>query len=405
MKVGMVSPYDYERPGGVGEHVRHLATELRRKRCRGQDPGSFRRRAPARERVALSARAADPDPGQRVGGQDLVVLSSVAQDPRGAGARAIRCGPPSRAPDACAPGDGAAQQQRRGQRWHLPRLREAEPRLLLRAAAASPGLPQARRLYRRLGAGQGLRLPVLPCRLHGYSQRHRPVVFNPSVPPAPGIAHPHRRTILYLGRLEERKGLGTLLDAYSLLRQVRADCQLVVVSDGPLRRGFERRVEEEGIPDVLFCGFIPEAEKPSYFTAADIYCAPNTGKESFGVILLEAMASGRPVVATAIDGFRQVITDGVEGLLTPPRDEAQMAAALARLLDDAQLRRQLGERGRLVAERLCLAAGSRPSTFRLRVSAQSAGPSRGEFLCSAVCCKHPLERARSAWPRPLAWSR
>ncbi|EQD72030.1 Phosphatidylinositol alpha-mannosyltransferase, partial [mine drainage metagenome] len=109
-----------------------------------------------------------------------------------------------------------------------------------------------------------------------------PQRFRPDVPPAVGIVHAKRKTILFVGRLEERKGLSALLDAYQLLRQVRADCQLVVVGDGALRRGYERRVEEEGIPDVHFCGFIPEQEKPGYFTAADIYCAPNTGKESFG---------------------------------------------------------------------------------------------------------------------------
>jgi phosphatidylinositol alpha-mannosyltransferase len=219
------------------------------------------------------------------------------------------------------------------------------------------GRPLLRRLFRRLDSCIAVSEPAktfvsryFPADYTVIPNGIDPGVFNPSVPPAPGIVSPTRQTILFLGRLEERKGLGTLLEAYSLLRQVRADCQLVVVGNGPLRRGYERRVEEEGIPDVKFCGFIPEADKASYFTAADIYCAPNTGKESFGVILLEAMASGRPVVATAIDGFRQVISDQVEGLLTPPGDEAQMAAALARLLDDRALRQQMGERGRQAAE-------------------------------------------------------
>jgi phosphatidylinositol alpha-mannosyltransferase len=219
------------------------------------------------------------------------------------------------------------------------------------------GRPLLRRLFRRLDSCIAVSEPAktfvsryFPADYTVIPNGIDPGVFNPSVPPAPGIVSPIRQTILFLGRLEERKGLGTLLEAYSLLRQVRADCQLVVVGNGPLRRGYERRVEEEGIPDVKFCGFIPEADKAGYFTAADIYCAPNTGKESFGVILLEAMASGRPVVATAIDGFRQVISDRVEGLLTPPGDEAQMAAALARLLDDRALRQQMGERGRQAAE-------------------------------------------------------
>ncbi len=100
-----------------------------------------------------------------------------------------------------------------------------------------------------------------------------------------------------------------------------------------------------------FLGFVPEEEKPAHLTASDIYCAPNTGKESFGVILLEAMASGRPVVATAIDGFRQVLTDGQEGVLVPKGDEGQMARALAQLLDHPELRLEMGRRGRATAER------------------------------------------------------
>ncbi len=351
MKVGMVSPYDYERPGGVGEHVRHLATELRRKGAEVKILApSGGGRQPASEWLYPLGR---PIPIPANGSVARISLSFHLS-------RKIR----------------EVLERERFDVVHLHEpLMPALPVTVLRnnndgvnvgtfhAYARQNlgyyyGRPLLRRVFRKLDACIAVSEPAkafvsryFPADYTVIPNGIDPVVFNPSVPPAPGIAHPHRRTILYLGRLEERKGLGTLLDAYSLLRQVRADCQLVVVSDGPLRRGFERRVEEEGIPDVLFCGFIPEAEKPSYFTAADIYCAPNTGKESFGVILLEAMASGRPVVATAIDGFRQVITDGVEGLLTPPRDEAQMAAALARLLDDAQLRRQLGERGRLVAER------------------------------------------------------
>jgi len=350
MKVGMVSPYDYGRPGGVGEHVRHLATELRRQgtevKILAPSAGG---RQPAVEGLYPLGR---PIPIPANGSVARISLSFHLS-------RKIR----------------EILDQERFDVVHLHEpLMPALPVTVLRINSEGVnvgtfhayarqnlgyyyGRPLLRRQFRKLESCIAVSEPAktfvsryFPADYTVIPNGIDPGVFNPAVPPAPGIASPHRQTILFLGRLEERKGLGTLLEAYSLLRQVRADCQLVVVGEGPLRRGYERQVEEARIPDVRFCGFVPEAEKPSYFTAADIYCAPNTGKESFGVILLEAMASGRPVVATAIDGFRQVITAGQEGLLTPPGDEAQMAAALARLLDRPQLRRQMAERGRLAAE-------------------------------------------------------
>jgi phosphatidylinositol alpha-mannosyltransferase len=350
MKVGLVSPYDYGRPGGVGEHVRHLAAELRRQ---GMEVRILAPSAGGREKAIEGViPLGRPIPIPANGSVARISLSFHLS-------RKIR-------------------EILEAERFDIVHLHEplmpALPVTVLRTNAAGVnvgtfhayarqnlgyyyGRPLLRRLFRRLDSCIAVSEPAktfvsryFPADYTVIPNGIDPGVFNPSVPPAPGIVRPTRQTILFLGRLEERKGLGTLLEAYSLLRQVRADCQLVVVGNGPLRRGYERRVEEEGIPDVKFCGFIPEADKASYFTAADIYCAPNTGKESFGVILLEAMASGRPVVATAIDGFRQVISDRVEGLLTPPGDEAQMAAALARLLDDRALRQQMGERGRQAAE-------------------------------------------------------
>ncbi|MGH7705642.1 MAG: glycosyltransferase family 4 protein [Candidatus Dormibacteria bacterium] len=350
MKVALVSPYDYGRPGGVGEHVRHLATELRRQGA------EVRILAPAtaghQPLVEGLYPLGRPIPVPANGSVARISLSFHLS-------RKIR----------------ALLEQERFDVVHLHEpLMPALPVTVLRTnhpgvnvgtfhAYARQNLgyyygrPLLRRLFRKLDAGIAVSEPArtfvsryFPGNYTVIPNGIDPVTFNPEVPPHPGIANPRRKTILFLGRLEERKGLGTLLDAYSLLRQVRADCQLVVAGDGPLRRGYQRRVEEEGIPDVRFCGFVQEPEKAAHFTAADIYCAPNTGKESFGVILLEAMACGRPVLATAIDGFRQVIRDGEEGLLTPPGDEAQMAAALARLLDQPELRREMGERGRRSAE-------------------------------------------------------
>jgi len=150
--------------------------------------------------------------------------------------------------------------------------------------------------------------------------------------------------------LEQRKGLPTLLDAYGELRRRRAGVRLVVVGDGPMRWGYERYVEAHAIPDVTFAGRVSAELLPRAYTAADLFCAPAVGGESFGIVLLEAMASGVPVVASAIAGFSQVVDSGADGLLIPPRQASTWALALERLLDDAPARRRMGEAGVVKAQ-------------------------------------------------------
>ncbi|HUZ76004.1 MAG TPA: glycosyltransferase family 4 protein [Chloroflexota bacterium] len=153
-----------------------------------------------------------------------------------------------------------------------------------------------------------------------------------------------RPTILYLGRLEQRKGLKYLIRAFELVRREVPRARLIVAGDGRLRAGFERYVGRHDLADdVLFTGFISNEEKPRYFASADVFCAPSTGQESFGIVLLEAMACGRPIVATNIHGYRDVVTHHREGLLVPPRDHLSLAGALTSLLTDAPRRDQLSE--------------------------------------------------------------
>ena len=154
----------------------------------------------------------------------------------------------------------------------------------------------------------------------------------------------HKRNILFLGRLEKRKGLPFLLEAYARLKKEMPDTRLIVVGgDGGMRPACERYVQRTGLTDVVFLGYVPDEELPRYYKTAHVYCAPNTGAESQGLVLLQGMAAGTPIVASNIEGFAEVLTDGVEGLLVPPRDSEALAAALWRLLNDSALREEMGK--------------------------------------------------------------
>lgn len=174
--------------------------------------------------------------------------------------------------------------------------------------------------------------------------------FASEVPPIPKYID-GKRNILFVGRQEKRKGLPYLLEAYARLKRERPDIRLIVVGpDGGIRPACERYVRRHQLEDVVFTGFVPYEELPRYYKTADVYCAPSTGHESFGIVLLEAMAAGTPIIASDIGGFADVLEDGVEGLLVPPRDAQALATAMDRLLSDAALREQMGRAGTVRAE-------------------------------------------------------
>jgi phosphatidylinositol alpha-mannosyltransferase len=153
--------------------------------------------------------------------------------------------------------------------------------------------------------------------------------------------------ILFVGRMEKRKGFDYLWKAYRTVKQEVPDCRLIAVGPGVrLRNKYEKRIRKAGVSDVVFTGYAAYSDLPRYYKTADIVCFPNTGWESFGVVLLEAMSTGKPVIASAIAGFTPVLTDGVEGIFVPPRDENRLAEALMMLIKDKQLREQMGERGK-----------------------------------------------------------
>jgi phosphatidylinositol alpha-mannosyltransferase len=175
-------------------------------------------------------------------------------------------------------------------------------------------------------------------------------VYRPGLSPIRHLRD-DRLNILFVGRLEKRKGLGDLLRAYEFMRSRVEHARLIVVGDGPLRANAESFISRHRLPDVVMAGFVPDSVLPRYYDSADIFCAPATGRESFGIVLLEAMACGLPVVATEVPGYMSVLEPGVDSLTVRPKGWAELGAALVILARDAELRRRMGAAGFEKAQR------------------------------------------------------
>jgi phosphatidylinositol alpha-mannosyltransferase len=156
--------------------------------------------------------------------------------------------------------------------------------------------------------------------------------------------------VLFVGRLEPRKGVLDLLKAHRILRKTGSGNRLLFVGSGPQEREARRYVATRGLQEVEFLGRVSDAEKAQLFRTVDVYASPATGGESFGIVLLEAMAAGAPIVASDIHGYKGVVRRDREGLLVPPHEPKQLAKAIARLLGDPDLRAQMSTAGRDRAE-------------------------------------------------------
>ena len=168
------------------------------------------------------------------------------------------------------------------------------------------------------------------------------------MPPVEGL-HNDKLNILFVGRAEKRKGLNYLLRAYQRIKLELPQTRLIVVGPGN-RQKYEPVIKRMKLDDVIFTDYVPNEALPAYYQTADVFCAPATGGESFGIILLEAMAASRPIVASAIEGYSSVMSHGVEGLMEPPKDVEALAKALLELLKDEPGRREMGLRGRRKSE-------------------------------------------------------
>ncbi|MGH7747456.1 MAG: glycosyltransferase family 4 protein, partial [Candidatus Dormibacteria bacterium] len=346
-----VSPYDYTHPGGVSEHVRHLAAELRERDHRvtvmapsnevdddNDIPGYVRigRSVPmpgngSVARIALSfhlvrrvRQLLDAEGFDVVHYHEPLVPAlpiTVLRFHRGANVGTFH----------------AFQRRNLGYYYGRPFLKRYFKRLHSCIAVSAP----ARDFVSRYFAGD---YHVVP---NGIDTSR----FHAGLEPLDALRTPGKATLLFVGRLEQRKGLPTLLDAYSEVRRRRRDVRLVVVGDGAMRWGYERYVESEGIPDVTFLGHVESALLPRCYTSADVFCTPALGGESFGIVLLEAMSSGVPVLASDIPGFRQVITSGRDGMLLPRDEPEAWTRAILDLLGDPAASRGMAEQGLLTSRR------------------------------------------------------
>ncbi len=351
MKICIVSPYDYIHPGGVSEHVRHLAAKLRERGHNvtvmapsskvGDDhgiPGYIRigRSVPVRANGSVARVALSFHLVRRVRGilrrEDFDIVHyheplvpslpiTVLRFHRGANVGTFH----------------AMARRNLGYYYARPFLKRYFKRLHACIAVSTPAQAFAARYF-------GGEYHIVP---NGIDTQR----FRPDHERVEAIRTEGQATLLFVGRLEQRKGFSVLLDAYSDVRKRRSDVRLVVVGDGPLRLDYEQRVAEEAIPDVLFAGRVSAEMLPQYYASSDIFCSPATHGESFGIVLLEAMASGVPVLASAIEGFTQVVNPGFDGMLVPPKQPKMWAQAIEVLLNFPELRQSLGEHGVATAAR------------------------------------------------------
>ena len=363
MKVGLVSPYDFASPGGVNDHVRHLAVEL-----------------------------------QALGHESRIFAPSSRTDVGFDAARFYRIGTPIAIPvnDSVAritlsfhlANEVAGIVADEGfdvLHFHEP-LMPALPITMLRMSnTANVGTFHA---FARSNVGYFYGRPFLQPYL---SHLHRAIAvseparvfvnryfpqFDMKVIPngvdvdvyKPGhtpIRHlrDENLNILFVGRLEKRKGLGDLLRAYRTMSSRVPQSRLIIVGDGPLRGRVESYISRHRLHNVVMTGFVPDSVKPRYYASADIFCAPATGAESFGIVLLEALASGLPVVATEVPGYMSVLEPGRDSITVPPQNWRELAASLVILARDPELRSRLADYALQKARRYSwkIAVAAKPS--------------------------------------------
>jgi glycosyltransferase involved in cell wall biosynthesis len=155
-----------------------------------------------------------------------------------------------------------------------------------------------------------------------------------------------RPVVTVVGRLRWEKGQATLVQAMSEVAREVPDAVLLVAGDGPDREVLGRQVAEAGLAGrTVWAGMRSAEQLPAFYGLSTVVAVPSVF-EGFGLVAAEAMAAGTPVVASAVGGLREVVEDGVTGLLVPPGDAGALAAAVIRVLRDPALGEEMGQRGR-----------------------------------------------------------
>ncbi len=351
MKVGLVSPYDFATPGGVTDHVRYLANELRHL---GHEARIF----------APSSRADvdfDTRDFYRIGRPIAIpVNDSVARVTLSFHlANRVAAIIESERFDVL--------------HFHEPLLPALPISMLRMSLTANVGTfhafaksnvgyyygrplfqPYLAHLHRGIAVSEPARaffnryFPRYPLRVipNGVDTS----VYRPGLSP---IRHLRDDSVnvLFVGRLEKRKGLRDLLRGFEFMHARVPKSRLIVVGDGPLRGQVESFISSHRLSDVVLAGFVPDSVLPRYYDSADIFCAPATGAESFGIVLLEAMASGLPIVATEVPGYMSVLEPGRDSTTVRPKGWTELGAALTILARDPELRRRMGAYGYEKAQR------------------------------------------------------
>jgi phosphatidylinositol alpha-mannosyltransferase len=351
MKIGLVSPYDFAVPGGVNNHICHLADHFVRL---GHDvriiaPASSRENAGRDNLIVIGERPI----GLPAGGSVARITLSLTLGPKvervlaSEGFDVVHLHEPfvpllpfqflRRSQTTTVATFHAAKDE--GRRWYAyfrPAISIWWHNIQGKIAVS----PAARRLISRYFPDH---YEIIP----------NGVNYDRFASPVPPFAEykDGKLNILFLGRLEKRKGLPYLLQAYAQVKARMPDTRLLIVGpDGGMRQACESFVKRERLKDVVFAGYVSEEDLPRYHKTADVFCAPNTGNESFGIILLEAMAAAMPVIASDIEGFAYVVGHEAEGLLVPRRDTIALADALLQLLSDPDRRQEMGRMGQIKAQ-------------------------------------------------------
>lgn len=147
------------------------------------------------------------------------------------------------------------------------------------------------------------------------------------------------KTILYIGRLEKRKAVKQLIDAFALLHSAHKNYRLIIAGDGPDREKLEDLVKEQKIGNVTFLGFVSDAKKKKLLQESEVMCSPAMYGESFGIVLIEAMAAGCVAIAGNNSGYESVMTGSGQISIVNPKDTREFARRLLLLASDESLRR------------------------------------------------------------------